>query len=515
VKTRKIYGGPGCGKTYAMLGYFEKELKDVDPEEVAFLTFTRAARLEAISRTKRPEQELPYVRTIHALCYRQLKLSQASVVSPRDLKKFGEKIGVKFSGARLGYSDDADYQVVNDLSVGDRVLQVANHLATHQQVDCRKLLSRLPDVQPKFATWLLEAYTNWKRSQALLDYTDLLTRYLKTGSPIDELKVVFVDEAQDLSPLQWAVVHKLSDGCARRYLAGDDDQAIFEWAGASPAAFNAEHADDVEVLPVSHRLSKIVWSKAHEILTRIAARYKKKFAHNGEEGDLFTEPFPKPEHFNDQRTFLLYRNHYRGFELARQLMTIGVPFFGLSPLDDPEVVLAIDGFRRALTGEELTKEHVPAIVRFGTKGHVNAAIVTRHLSAFPADFVFSRRPEAPKQLGFFLNRLPNLEYLTKATALHGLASVLQAKTRVMSIHQSKGQEADTVLLDVEMSRRTFEALYGISGRNPDEEHRVFYVGTTRAKRRLIVLEPSNQFFYFYLRKNRFTTGKTHSIIIPR
>ena len=59
----------------------------------------------------------------------------------------------------------------------------------------------------------------------------MLEQFLIKGD-IPTLDVMFVDEAQDLSPLQWAVVRKLAERAKRIYVAGDDDQAIYKWAGA-------------------------------------------------------------------------------------------------------------------------------------------------------------------------------------------------------------------------------------------------------------------------------------------
>ena len=47
-----------------------------------------------------------------------------------------------------------------------------------------------------------------------------------------------VDEAQDLTPLQWDMVVKIAKGVDRVYIAGDDDQAIYEWNGADVKHFS-------------------------------------------------------------------------------------------------------------------------------------------------------------------------------------------------------------------------------------------------------------------------------------
>ena len=55
---------------------------------------------------------------------------------------------------------------------------------------------------------------------------------------------MFIDEAQDLSPLQWKLYDKLKEKSKDVYLAGDDDQAIFAWAGADVNRFINEPAKE-------------------------------------------------------------------------------------------------------------------------------------------------------------------------------------------------------------------------------------------------------------------------------
>ena len=61
---------------------------------------------------------------------------------------------------------------------------------------------------------------------------------------IPEFDVVFIDEAQDLSPLQWKLYDVLKTKAKDIYLAGDDDQAIFAWAGADVKRFIEEPAKE-------------------------------------------------------------------------------------------------------------------------------------------------------------------------------------------------------------------------------------------------------------------------------
>ena len=71
----------------------------------------------------------------------------------------------------------------------------------------------------------------------------------------EEYRFGKVDEAQDLTPLQWDMVVKMSEGVERVYIAGDDDQAIYEWNGADVTLFQTFPGKSL-VLKKSVRLNK-------------------------------------------------------------------------------------------------------------------------------------------------------------------------------------------------------------------------------------------------------------------
>ena len=50
------------------------------------------------------------------------------------------------------------------------------------------------------------------------------------ASLVPNLKGVFLDEAQDLTPLQWQVAKILNDNSDRMFVAGDEDLGFYRWA---------------------------------------------------------------------------------------------------------------------------------------------------------------------------------------------------------------------------------------------------------------------------------------------
>ncbi|MEO3387110.1 double-strand break repair helicase AddA [Mesorhizobium sp. CAU 1741] len=109
------------------------------------------------------------------------------------------------------------------------------------------------------AEWLIARYERLKSARGFLDFNDLITRtatllaredagawvQYKLDKGIDH---ILLDEAQDTSPAQWAVVRALAaeffvglgarDGVARTVFAvGDEKQSIYSFQGAEPESF--------------------------------------------------------------------------------------------------------------------------------------------------------------------------------------------------------------------------------------------------------------------------------------
>jgi DNA helicase II / ATP-dependent DNA helicase PcrA len=70
----------------------------------------------------------------------------------------------------------------------------------------------------------------------MYEFSDMISEFVKKDK-CPSLDVVFLDEAQDLSPLQWDMFFYIESRCKRSYIAGDDDQTIYSFQGADPTIF--------------------------------------------------------------------------------------------------------------------------------------------------------------------------------------------------------------------------------------------------------------------------------------
>jgi hypothetical protein len=94
-----------------------------------------------------------------------------------------------------------------------------------------------------------------------------------------------------------------------------------------------------------------------------------------------------------------------------------------------------------------------------------------------------------------LDKIPNNDksYIIAARR-RGEKLTQKPRIKIGTIHSVKGGEADHVILMKDLAYKTYREM----SKNPDPENRVFYVGVTRAKIKLTVVESSTNKFYPFL-----------------
>ena len=72
-----------------------------------------------------------------------------------------------------------------------------------------------------------------KAAQEAKPSPDVGLYYASGACDVDDkhlaLDAIFLDEAQDLNPLQWKMFYYIEAQCKRSYIAGDDDQTIYNF----------------------------------------------------------------------------------------------------------------------------------------------------------------------------------------------------------------------------------------------------------------------------------------------
>ena len=214
-----VLAGPGAGKTRTLAGRALYLLEQGIPaRDVAAVTFTRRAAGELRERLAlflhAPERggELPEADTLHALALKQWP-GEPPLLLPED-------------AARRAFAANCPPQ----WKARERAEAWESCALARERMN----VASLPEELRRSA----ESYQAWKSARGLADYTDLLERWLvalRSGETTPPWKHVLVDEVQDLSPLQLALLRALlpCDG-AGFFGIGDPDQSIYSFRGAEP-----------------------------------------------------------------------------------------------------------------------------------------------------------------------------------------------------------------------------------------------------------------------------------------
>lgn len=499
MNTLKLFGPPGTGKTTALLNHMERELEaGVRPDRLAYLTFTVRARSEAIERAQErfgfSEDDLPFFRTLHSIAYRQLGMISAAMVRDDELAEFAARMGTTFSSVS---TQPAEGLAPSGNGKGD-LLMAFDHFRRHR---CQTIEEAWREWKEDMNWFVVNrfcrAYHRWKRDEGLHDFTDLL-ELPHEPLPVD---VVMVDEAQDLSLLQWRTLDRFAADAERVYIAGDDDQAIFTWAGASPQEL-LRRPGKVEVLHHSYRLSKAVHGEAEKMISQVQVRQPKSFEPRDEDGefDLVMDPDYISVDSSRGSWLLLYRNHYLGKPFEDKLRREGVPYSKADrPAPGSQWGPAIVYWERLRKGKLLTPAEVNEVYTAMVPGGASLGKYGRERlrgAEEPLDLETLRRAFALKTTKPWYDALDavdarELEYLRRVIQNHGSGALMGTPpVKLSTIHAAKGSEADHVILLTEVSRVVRDTI----GRHPDSERRVFYVGITRARHSLTQVGVHNPLF---------------------
>lgn len=275
-------GPPGTGKTTTLLRLLEEELAaGTEPSEIAFVTFTRSGRAEAKERAAQKfnlsERQLHWFRTIHSTAYALIGGPRSRVMDYSAWKKFGLAYRYSLSDPNRQSLDDDPFAppliTPDDLLRGCVEWGRNRRLPIEEAVKTFKSPVKLPKVV-KFREDL-EAF---KARYGYIDYNDFVEQALLSEEK-PEVKVAFVDEAQDLSPLQIAAVEHWFGACERVYVAGDEDQAIFSFQGAEPTWILglANVAKETQILEQSYRLPQAVHEVALKLIRQNRQRIEKAY----------------------------------------------------------------------------------------------------------------------------------------------------------------------------------------------------------------------------------------------
>lgn len=591
----KVIGAPGTGKTTRVVGNPElpdvrslvmENLESVPFEEQLIVTYTNAGVDEAADRLEKMLDVPRYridkrVSTIHSICYHKAGMNQEEVVQWWHKQDFCKRNNLQY-----GYdSDDGDI-MASEQDEGHALFDIYGWLKSNMKPleewkDCPADFPTSKDVLELLNKW--EGYKrdpphndNWKNNPGVLyDFSDMIeivinrgmemlhddgypsifgdkpglmdtfigTRYVsrfdqkewRGKGPFVDTRIMYVDEVQDLTPLQWAwyLMNKLV--CEKVYIGGDDDQTIYGWAGANPE-FMLDEEGDFEVLEKTYRVPREIWEVCDGVIRQVDKRQEKEVEPHGEGGSVVTMRAPSArqviEHIQEGDCMVIFRAKYMIDEFREALHSRGIPYRNMSTHNtwSDDVVLIRDGLAKIdNNADKMGAKELEALIEhakrecYKCKGdgctHCNNTGEEKMLADQNG---YDSTESALNLLGgvdmdrvhqifdlskpYGSDRLTSKNYLAQTKELNyyeieAIKGNLRSenydmepdRVRIGTIHSSKGKEADTVVLALDSTARILENMYEDLIDKPDKiindaERRLYYVGMTRAARKLVLCQ---------------------------
>ncbi len=483
---RKILGPPGTGKTTKLLKYVKTFYKLGTPlHKIGYFAFTTKAADEAKNRmldyhTALEAKDIPYFKTLHALCFAELGLKKSNVMQEEHYEDIGSEVGIEVTvytngEEKTGFVDsDSEYfNIINAARIKEiDVIDEYNTDLYSDHID-KRLLKILKD-----------EVDNYKKSYKLVDFTDMIERF-NESSLCPKFDVVIIDEAQDLSPIQWKMFDILKSQSKHIILAGDDDQAIYGWAGADVHRFQKEKAKDI-VLPQSYRVPKAVQTLANCILERIPEDRKlvKMWQPRDEEGSVQRVTSIEDVPLEQGTWLILGRTHSKLRSLQQKLHDRGIYYeYKNRKSYNERLFRNILNYERWREGTLLSITECRDLFEFLNKPFDHTDERLYDLKEFGYSItqrwyeVFETHPEDSLYIRLMRQ---NGEELSKAS-----------RVKLSTIHAAKGGEADNVLLILDNTKKIRDVVEKDQDKR-EEEHRVWYVGVTRTKQNLYIMEAKQE-----------------------
>lgn len=438
-KDMHIYlASAGTGKTHKLMDIVQKHLDNgCQPERIAFVTFTKAgatvAQLRAAEQFNLPLKRLPNFRTIHSMAFRGVGASRDRMMDYRRYKQFGEIANYDFGRLELNAAEGVDWAADSD-----RRLLMLEQLYRQNKEYAEKIMDTRIDYSE--LSRFMQRYGQFKQTNGLQDFTDLLENYIKYDLK-EDVDVVCLDEMQDSSPLQWKVVFNAFRNARYWYIAADQKQCIYGFSGASPTTI-LELKGTQHRLDVSYRVPSKLLAFSESIAGLLSVDDGVRCTSTVQGGELkyivdLDEIIPQ---FNTNETYMFLTRNRKFFKVFT------------------------DWCRKHCVTYSVMGEQFPS---------------NEHKVKWRDGNLEGIDKETQLVLG---------DYAKKGTIYR------DPMVRISTIHGVKGDEADNVVLMSDVSRLVYKDM----AIDEDAAHRVFYVAVTRAKKRLYIMQPTTKLYYPYL-----------------
>lgn len=512
----RVLAGAGTGKTRAITHRIAYGVATgvMRPSEVLAVTFTTRAAGEMRQRLRMLGADGVQARTFHSAALRQARFFWPKVYGG-ELPDLTESKLQLVAGAARRNRINAEPGMLRDLAGEIEWSKVSNVLPDdYARVAAEKSRS-IAGVDPATIAHVFSTYEELKREAGRMDMEDvllccaaLLSEDERVAAQIrSQYRHFVVDEFQDVSPIQAALLDLWLGGRSSICVVGDPSQTIYSFAGADASfltGFPRKFAGTTSIeLVRNYRSTPEVVGAANKLMqvtggvrlvsqqpAGVAVRYVEQSDEVAEANHVATEIRALVDGGCPPRDIaILLRINAQSEAYEEALAEHGIPYVVrgaerfFQRQEVRQAVTLLRGAARGGASDELTTDVRAILAGMGWKpeapsGRGNARDRWESLQALVTQAESFAISSPSSDLNAFVDDLDR-----RAAEQH--APVAEGVT-VATFHAAKGLEWDAVFL-VGVQEGTLPITYAADNeRAIDEERRLLYVGVTRARKRLTI-----------------------------
>jgi superfamily I DNA/RNA helicase len=294
------------------------------------------------------------------------------------------------------------------------------------------------------------------------------------------------------------MVHEVLKPRAKRiYFAGDDDQCIYSWMGVDVRDFlNA--SNNKIVLDKSYRLPRNVYNIADSLIKQVVIRQKKVWSPVQEAGHVVWHHDIMEVDLTRGEWLILARTNYIANKISTELKEQGYLFWreGSGWSISPNVLTGIEVWLKLCKGLTTTATELKTLSTLlksdivTKSGRKNLATLDNEvpydLESIKENFTISDLKQKPWHEVLKVAEKERI-YISSVRRMGEKILTDKPRIKISTIHKAKGGEADNVALLLDSSKACVESA------DRDGEIRTFYVGLTRAKKALHIIESQSKY----------------------
>jgi len=487
----KIDGAPGVGKSTRLFEYVKEEKDDGRSlSDLYYLTFTRSGREESATRLgeiyPRADNEdlLKRAKTFHGAAWVACALDglwedpNEQIIQPSTdgevYEAFCDRFGLTYGGESNALKALRDGEDID--GAGDALFAKNDWLQlTRRDFTDHHLAPTSMSLDYERITDLLNAWSEFKetgrpgRDLPIYEHADYVDVAIERGLT-PPANVLFLDEFQDLSPQEYALYKQWRDSGTfdRIYIAGDPNQSIYSFRAGTPLYFEETEVDDVEVRKKSYRCPEAVVKAARGILERCSETDPRGFTAARPGGEVSEITIDRAEELG---RFVKHQAEAHSSEDGTSVML-------LTRANYQVYAARNTGGLDKEKAETLFGYSPQSNKRKAKSGGLNGGVY-RISGLWDAYSEFDNAAQIANHLD-----LPEFKRDMLAGAVSTTTIKKPEQVKIGTIHAAKGLEAPSVMLFDGYTSRLMDAY---DDGQMAEEHRLYYVGATRASQTLNIV----------------------------